>query len=75
MKYQCKTCSFQWEGTSHTFDKVRDHEKIHLKNKTIRCKVCNALKNMVSVKNNSDEKWECQNCGNILDMNGLISSQ
>lgn len=74
MKYQCKSCSFKWEGTSYTFDEVRDHEKTHLKNKTIRCKVCNALKNMINMKNNSGKKWECQNCGNILDMNGLISS-
>jgi rubredoxin len=75
MKYQCEHCDFLWEGTLHTFDKVRDHEKTHLENKTIRCKVCNTSKNIVKVKNNSDEKWECQNCGNILDVNGLISSQ
>ncbi len=74
MKYQCKSCSFKWEGTSYTFDEVLDHEKTHLKNKTIRCKVCNALKNMINIKNNSGKKWECQNCGNILDINGLISS-
>ncbi|AFS81371.1 hypothetical protein NKOR_07550 [Candidatus Nitrosopumilus koreensis AR1] len=75
MKYQCKTCNFHWEGTSQTFDEVRDHEKTHLKNKTtVRCKVCNASKSMIDVEHNSDEKWECQNCGNILDMQGLISS-
>jgi hypothetical protein len=31
MKYQCKECSFQWEGTSYTFEKVREHEKTHLR--------------------------------------------
>lgn len=30
MKYQCKECDFQWEGTVDTFDKVREHEKTHL---------------------------------------------
>lgn len=29
MKYQCSKCNFSWEGTSHTFDKVRIHEKTH----------------------------------------------
>ena len=34
MKYQCKECNFQWEGTSYTFGEVREHEKTHLeKNK------------------------------------------
>ena len=42
MKYQCKQCNFYWEGTSYTFDKVREHEKIHLynnKSKTLRMKI------------------------------------
>jgi len=30
MKYSCKECNFKWEGTSYTFEKVREHEKIHL---------------------------------------------
>jgi len=29
MKYQCKYCNFTWEGTSYTFEKVREHEKTH----------------------------------------------
>jgi hypothetical protein len=32
MKYNCKDCSFRWEGNSDTFDKVLVHEKTHLKN-------------------------------------------
>ncbi|MHA7647433.1 hypothetical protein [Nitrosopumilus sp. S4] len=32
MKYSCKECNFKWEGTSYTFDKVRDHEKTHVAN-------------------------------------------
>jgi hypothetical protein len=36
MKYQCKECSFQWEGTSYTFDDVREHEKTHLVKTTER---------------------------------------
>jgi len=32
MKYQCNQCNFNWEGTSYTFDKVREHEKTHLEN-------------------------------------------
>ena len=34
MKYQCKYCDFKWEGTSYTFDKVREHEKTHLKDES-----------------------------------------
>lgn len=29
MKYRCKNCDFEWEGTVDTFDKVRIHEKTH----------------------------------------------
>ncbi len=32
MKYSCKECNFKWEGTSYTFDEVRDHEKTHVDN-------------------------------------------
>jgi ribosomal protein L37AE/L43A len=42
MKYNCKKCDFKWEGTSYTFDKVREHEKIHsddIKLKTARVKI------------------------------------
>ena len=35
MKYNCRECNFKWEGTSYTFDEVREHEKIHLKDHTI----------------------------------------
>ncbi|EIJ66989.1 hypothetical protein BD31_I1442 [Candidatus Nitrosopumilus salaria BD31] len=31
MKYQCRSCTFHWEGNSDTFDKVLIHEKTHLK--------------------------------------------
>jgi len=31
MKYQCKVCSFKWEGEIDTFEKVIVHEKTHLK--------------------------------------------
>ena len=31
MKYRCSECDFNWEGTSYTFDEVREHEKTHLK--------------------------------------------
>ena len=30
MKYNCKECNFKWEGTSDTFEQVREHEKIHI---------------------------------------------
>lgn len=39
---------------------------------SIRCKVCNASKITNTVQTNSDINWECQNCGNILDVNGHI---
>lgn len=78
MKYSCNQCDFNWEGTSYTFDEVREHEKTHL-NKiiSIRCKVCNATKIQNSDQMNSNEKWECKTCGNVLDGNGhvIVSSQ
>lgn len=42
MRYGCKECNFYQEGTSHTFDNVREHEKTHLQNdqlKTSRIKI------------------------------------
>jgi hypothetical protein len=30
-RYNCKDCSFQWEGNSDTFVKVLAHEKTHYK--------------------------------------------
>lgn len=35
MKYDCVYCNFKWEGTSYTFDIVREHEKTHLKDKSV----------------------------------------
>jgi ribosomal protein L37AE/L43A len=72
MKYQCEKCSFHWEGTSYTFDKVREHEKTHVqKLESIRCKVCNARK--LDQKNTNDQ-WECNVCGNQLNANGQVIS-
>jgi len=31
MKYNCRDCSFKWDGNSDTFSKVLIHEKTHLK--------------------------------------------
>ncbi len=36
-----------------------------------RCKVCNAT-NPNADQKNSDTNWMCQNCGNLLDVNGYI---
>ncbi|MDH3780110.1 MAG: hypothetical protein OES15_04545 [Nitrosopumilus sp.] len=36
MKYQCKQCNFKEIGTLNTFDKVREHEKIHLGNDKLK---------------------------------------
>jgi hypothetical protein len=36
MKYNCKKCSFHWEGNSDTFVKVLVHEKTHLKNNDVK---------------------------------------
>ena len=81
MKYSCKYCNFIWEGTSYTFDKVREHEKIHpendesitlRKNKSIRCKVCNTPRVRGIDQINCDEKWECKTCGNLLDAKGCV---
>jgi len=31
MKFNCKNCTFHWEGNSDTIEKVLAHEKTHLK--------------------------------------------
>ena len=31
MKYNCKDCTFHWEGWMDTFENVLVHEKTHLK--------------------------------------------
>jgi len=36
MKYQCKQCDFKEIGTLNAFDKVREHEKIHLENDKLK---------------------------------------
>ncbi|MFB5606029.1 MAG: hypothetical protein ACE5Q5_05180 [Nitrosarchaeum sp.] len=39
-----------------------------------KCKVCNTsrIKNVNPLM--SDEKWECQICGNLLDVHGNVNS-
>lgn len=74
MKYQCTKCSFQWEGTSYTFDNVREHEKTHLpknENMSIRCKVCNTLK-ITKKLMSSNDGCECKMCGNLIDVQGRV---
>lgn len=39
---------------------------------SIRCKVCNSAKINVNNKLHSDVNWECQTCGNVLDVNGYV---
>jgi len=36
MKYRCSQRGFKRDETSHTFDKVREHEKTHLENNELR---------------------------------------
>ena len=82
MKYNCKQCDFKWDGTSYTFDKVREHEKTHLENNELkrsnnkissgRCRVCNTAKVVNPDQTNKDDKWECNTCGNFLDAYGKV---
>lgn len=39
---------------------------------SMRCKVCNTSRITHSDQINSDAKWECQTCGNLLDANGYV---
>ncbi len=39
---------------------------------SIRCKVCNASKIQCNEPINSSVNWECQSCGNLLDVNGCV---
>ena len=35
-----------------------------------RCKVCNALR--VANTDNTNDNWECQTCGNLIDIHGNV---
>jgi transcription elongation factor Elf1 len=41
---------------------------------SIRCKVCNASKIINIDKMDSNVRWECQICGNMLDVDGYVIS-
>ena len=41
---------------------------------SIRCKVCNASKIINIDKMDSNVRWECQICGNMLDVDGYVVS-
>lgn len=41
---------------------------------SIRCKVCNTSKNIANDKINSNVNWECQTCGNVIDVDGHVIS-
>ena len=38
---------------------------------SVRCKVCNTVKD-AGIQVNSDEKWECKICGNLLNAQGHV---
>ena len=38
---------------------------------SLRCKVCNTSSDTNQISCNGE--WECQTCGNILDVNGNVS--
>ena len=42
------------------------------KTMTMRCKVCNTSKSVKIDQTNSNVNWECQTCGNLLDVNGNV---
>ena len=37
---------------------------------SIRCKVCNVLKIENPAQKDTNDNWECQNCGSIFDVTG-----
>lgn len=39
---------------------------------SLRCRVCNAVKIPNNKDTNSETTWECQNCGNMLDVSGHV---
>jgi len=41
---------------------------------SIHCKVCNASKIINNDKMDPNVRWECQTCGNILDVDGYVIS-
>lgn len=40
---------------------------------SLRCKVCNTSSEINENKMSCNGEWECQICGNILDVNGNVS--
>ena len=45
-----------------------------IKTMSLRCKVCNTSGGINSNQISCNGEWECQTCGNILDVDGNISS-
>ena len=41
---------------------------------SVRCKVCNASKISNTEQKNYSINWECQTCGNVLDIDGNIAT-
>ncbi|MGY5150605.1 MAG: hypothetical protein ACW9W3_11165 [Candidatus Nitrosopumilus sp. bin_68KS] len=41
---------------------------------SLRCKVCNTSSGISTDQTSCNGEWECQTCGNILDMNGHVST-
>ena len=41
---------------------------------SLRCKVCNTSSGMNASQISCNGEWECDTCGNILDVKGNIST-
>ncbi|MDH3341176.1 MAG: hypothetical protein OEL84_07815 [Nitrosopumilus sp.] len=41
---------------------------------SLRCKVCNTSGGINANQISCNGEWECQTCGNILDVDGNVSS-
>ena len=59
MKYNCKKCTFHWDGNSDTFDKVLIHEKTHLRKVVAQWSF--VIPAIMSIMINAWEKLACLN--------------
>ncbi len=41
---------------------------------SLRCKVCNTSSSISVEQTSCNGEWECQTCGNILDINGHVKN-
>jgi len=58
----------------NTFEENWSENEQGWKIMSLRCKVCNTSGGINANQISCNGEWECQTCGNILDVDGNVSS-